>query len=394
MLEPGVSLELGAEVRASLGPGFAFVPGAAAIAAAACVSQRLSGRALFELVTQVSRQLDVDPELAVVLTTASIGCDELFYVPVENDVRGIGYARSDPRELFDDSPGTRLEGIAFLNDYPYWRRHPDEFRRAFLHELGHRWGARVRAGSGDEAERLLGRDGEHWSYFLDTGGSPLEGNAWSPLVDGVAAADTPLVPAGFSDFDLYLMGALPAERVEPARLLDPSALQHARDCLGHPLTEASPPQSCGRLELDGSAELVSIDSVIASEGPREPAPDPSPRSLEVIVLVLSDSSDFEPRACAELGRSIAVSLADFADATRGRIGLASAVDLGASCEGFAEPAHRARVSGGCAHAPGERGSFVLSALALLVAAAARSRRFTVAPRSRRSARRGRRGRGG
>ena len=56
---------------------------------------------------------------------------------------GYGYFYDD--ELFDLSPGSALEGIAFLNDMTYWESNDEELTRSFLHELGHRWGARVQS---------------------------------------------------------------------------------------------------------------------------------------------------------------------------------------------------------------------------------------------------------
>ena len=49
-------------------------------------------------------------------------------------------------------------------------------------EVGHRWSAfvwfRDRDRGGVPSSALLGRDRSHWNFFLETGGSPLEGNEW------------------------------------------------------------------------------------------------------------------------------------------------------------------------------------------------------------------------
>jgi len=46
------------------------------------------------------------------------------------------------------------------------------------HEFLHRWGAGARFKNADGTLNagLLGRDGSHWSYLLDTNGSVLYGN--------------------------------------------------------------------------------------------------------------------------------------------------------------------------------------------------------------------------
>src|SRR5690606_34248280 len=124
----------------------------------------------------------------------------------KNDVAGIGYQRSGDSERFDDAPERRLEGIVFLNDLPYWLNEPEELKAAFLHELGHRWLTRVHARVDGEDISLTGRDDEHWSYFLDAGASPLEGNLWSEDMPPFSTA--PRYPLSYTPLDLYLMGAL------------------------------------------------------------------------------------------------------------------------------------------------------------------------------------------
>jgi hypothetical protein len=356
------------EVRA--GPGFFVVAGATTAADAACVSQKAANVALVELVERVDAELGIDPQIAVLLTAGSLACANLFYVPVENDVRGIGYEHEDGREVFDDSPASRLEGVAFLNDFPYWRLHPDEFRKDFAHEIGHRFGARVRAAGAGDA--LLGRESQHWSYFLDSAGSPLEGNAWTQTGASQYVADTPLALAGFSELDLYLMGSLPAAAVKPSSLLATST--PGTDCLGHPLTAASPPQSCGALTFDGSASTIDIEAVVQAEGARDPAPDPTPRTLDVAYFVLSSGSDFTRDECEALAAVLPERISDFSVATRGSLSLASLAEPNGSCElaseepSSAAPSARA-FSSGCHIGKTSRnagcGGFV-SALSLLL----------------------------
>jgi hypothetical protein len=60
----------------------------------------------------------------------------------------------------------------------------------------------------------------HWSFFLDTGGSPLEGNAWE-LAGHDYRTVTDATSGEFSALDLYLMGAAEAAEVDPMLLLRP-----------------------------------------------------------------------------------------------------------------------------------------------------------------------------
>jgi hypothetical protein len=359
--------ETSVEVRP--GPGFFLVTGATAAADAACVSQKVADTALHDLVERVDAELGIDPQIAVLLSAAQLACGNLFYVPIANDVRGIGYEHEDPREVFDDSPASRLEGIAFLNDFPYWQLHPDEFRRDFAHEIGHRFGARVHAdGAGDT---LLGREGQHWSYFLDSAGSPLEGNVWTQSDAADYVADTPLTLATFSELDLYLMGSLLAAEVGAKPLL--ATTTPGSDCLGHPITAASPPQSCGALAFEGSVSTIDIDAIVQAEGERDPAPDPTPRTLDVAFFVLSNGSDFARDECDALAATLPERTADFAVATRGSLSLAPLADPNGSCELASEevtspgPAARA-ASAGCSSgrsSPNAGGSWVVALFTLL-----------------------------
>ena len=325
------------------GPGFLRVSELEGLASLACVSRRVASDVLSQTVQRVLQDSEIDPRLAVVVTSAPIGCDDLFYVPVANDVRGIGYRHQDPREIFDDSPDSRLEGVAFLNDLPYWRQNPEEFVKAFHHEIGHRWSARVHSG---DADVLLGREGAHWSYFVDSGGSPLEGNVWTDLGGGRFSADTPLARRRFSELDLYLMGVLPAPAVAPLRVL--ASESEATDCSSNTVTAASPPQSCGALELSARAERVPLEAIVDTEGVREPAADVSPRSLDVAVIVLdSGGKSFGASACRALTAALEHSFRDFAEATEGRLLLENPIDDRASCDAFDVPAEASSAATGC-----------------------------------------------
>lgn len=318
--------------RATLaGPGFALVRGAAAQASLACAPSALAGPALEDLVLAAEESLGADAQLAVVLTLEPLACGSLYYLPLANDVRGIGYVHHDPREVFDDTPEHRLEGIAFLNDWPYWQAHPAELEGAFNHELGHRFGARVRAlVDGQSSTALLGRDLEHWSYFFSTSGSPLEGNVWVRRGPGYVS-DTPLYPARFSPLDLYLMGAVPPAMVPAERLLLETRATGA-DCAGESISPSSPPQTCAPLELPAASTLVSIEDVIAVEGPRDPAATSTPRSMDVLILMVeSGDAELGIPECDAMQAALRARLAGFSAATSGLVLLRNVLSEDVSC---------------------------------------------------------------
>lgn len=281
-------------------------------------------------VIEVLAEANLDPEIAVVLTGSVLSCADLFYVPLANDVRGIGYARSNGEETFDLTPDSRLAGVAFLNDLPYWLSEEDEFRTAFLHEIGHRFLARVHAEVDGREVNLTGREGGHWSYFLETGSSPLEGNHFTG--DGPFTTDTERYPSQYSPLDLYLMGALAAEDVGALRLLEGVDMNEELDCRGDPLGASSAPQYCEPKTFSGSWLEFSVDDVVTAEGPRSPAFDEAPRALDVAFILFDDESGaFDRASCDELSRLTAERIGDFSTATRGVLELVHLGDEGTSC---------------------------------------------------------------
>ena len=341
---PSASLDkaLPAEPDVLAGPGFALVLGAEAMGAAACAPTDVAGAVLTQAVLDAEAALGVDAALAIVLSSAPLSCGNLYYVPLANDARGIGYSHHDAREVFDDTPEHRLEGLAFLNDWPYWQAHPDELPGAVLHEVGHRWGARVHARvEGQLSAALLGRGQEHWSYFFSSGGSPLEGNVWTEAASGYVS-DTPVYASQFTSLDLYLMGMAPAAEVSESRLLLASPGAGA-DCSGRPPSASSPPQTCGSTSLEATSTLVSIEDIIAAEGPRSPAPAVEPRSLDILPVVLHTAREtWSAAQCEALAQGLREALAGFAAATRGRLRLESALGEGMSCTELSRASATAR----------------------------------------------------
>jgi hypothetical protein len=333
------------ERGARLGPGFVLLP--QATPAVACLNRGLAGEALGRQVAVAQRALGLDVELAVVLATHPIGCGNLFYIPRENDIRGIGYVKTDGTEVFDQEPDTKLQGIAFLNDIPYWETYPEEFRTAFLHEVGHRWGARIGALRDGQPQSLTGREGGHWSYFLDSAGSPLEGNQFGSST--TFETRTQAVRLKYSALDLYLMGVAAPEEVGEIRLLT-SGSAPGLDCAGHTVSAASPPQICEPKALDGEWTKFGIEDVIAREGPRVPTFEEAPRTLSVGVFVLANLGQvWSSSSCHWVQRAVAERLTEFAQATGAKLQLVNAVGEGTPCSdlvrGIEDPSDLSPISG-------------------------------------------------
>jgi len=196
-----------------------------------------------------------------------------YYHPVKNDVRGIGYQHVGP-ELFDRSAefgSTRLQGIIWMA--PAWRTNQEPGPRSTLgilaQESGHRWGSSVyfrSEATKDGVSTDLLANPYHWSFFLDTGASPMGGNQWQRIGEDTYLA-APVDFVAFSPLDLYLMGLVGREAVAPLRLLS-----DIRDESGNPssaFTRASR-RVTRPVTVRARAVEVPLDAIIAVEGPRSP----------------------------------------------------------------------------------------------------------------------------
>lgn len=335
-------------ITPALGPGFALLVGQSG--QQGCLPRPLSQEVLTELILDQNDQLGIDPEIAVVLSLDVPTCGSIFYVPVQNDIRGIGYGHFFDTELFDNSPERSLQGIAFLNDLPYWEIYKHEWTRAFLHEVGHRWSARVRV-AGEDSLALLGRDREHWSYFLTTGKessySPLEGNLWVEAGNGEFSTRTDEATERYSPLDLYLMGLLAPGEVGPLSVLVPTSTEDLVDCSGAPLSVSSPPQSCESLVLSADLRTYSIDDVIAVEGERTPAAESvtTPKSLTVGLYLLAPSGvPLSEERCSALSVQADVLMEAFEGATDSRMAVVNLTEGAATCEDLAQLTKQDEVS--------------------------------------------------
>ncbi len=158
-----------------------------------------------------------------------------FHLYGRNDVEGIGKPVGSVAPVVFGSPA-RLKGWIDMAAVSRYRQRPlslapgdPGFLRTLnvvAHEMGHQWLAEARYKIGDSVfDDLLGQDEAHWSYLLDSDASFLYGAKWRDNGDGSFTAAQ--VGERFSALDLYLMGLLPKEKVEPLRLLlNPAVDRH------------------------------------------------------------------------------------------------------------------------------------------------------------------------
>lgn len=201
------------------------------------------------------------------------------------DVLGTGRS-----EVVDERFG--VMSALYMNRTSVWGTlEPEQSQWVFNHEIGHHWLAFVRLDlpGAEGSSVLLGRQNAHWSYFLDTGNAPMEGNAWLDNGDGTFTTDPDAGPGPYSDLELYLMGLVPPGDVEPFFLVEPTDTAGRVPATGPDHWVRQPPTT-----IAGSRVEITVDDIIAANGPLMPglvdAP-PEYRFLTVLVVGPRENPD-------------------------------------------------------------------------------------------------------
>ena len=182
------------------------------------------------------------------------------------------------------------------------------------HEMGHRWSAFVSAKVGGETIQL---GPTHWArglqapvafpYLRPTEASAMGGGVWQDNFDGTYTQldDDYYVPAtGWSYLDLYLMGL-----VSPAEVPDFFILRNlvaaGRDANGHAIFKAD------RVK-------VTIQDVIAAEGPRLPDTEKSQKQFNTGIVVIVEHGQKPSKELIERANGIRERWIDYWSVTTGR----------------------------------------------------------------------------
>ncbi len=210
----------------------------------------------------------------------SAGADA-FAITYENDVQGIGLP------IFDNSSimgGERLQATIDMTELGDWELNPgnrqfDNTLDTLMHEMMHRWGVYVsfEDGSGQISDLTLGRDDSHWNYFLNTNASVMYGSLWNDL--GSGQFTTQATRKSLSPLDLYLMGFN-----EPAAVPGFFLIQE-----GTPGDRNDLPPLIGTA-VTGNRVDISIDNIIAAEGPRIPSADEAQHEFNFKFILLKRPS--------------------------------------------------------------------------------------------------------
>jgi hypothetical protein len=254
---------------------------------AGAVVERFSDTEKADLVSVSRRFLAAHPDVfeqLVVYTTRPLNPlpgSLAFEINVRNDVRGIGLASDLDESAAWGSRGT-LASVAYMDSIDQYLE-ADGFE--FLaHEVGHRWLARLvfRDAAGRPSNALLGRGLVHWSFFLDTQASVMEGNAIADR--GGGRFETVDITRGYSALDQYAMGLRAAAEVPPFFYVDdPDDFRPNRAFKFSSTPEVG-------ISFAGIRKDVRIEDVLAALGPRVPEAGRAPQVLRQAFVLVADET--------------------------------------------------------------------------------------------------------
>ena len=259
-------------------------------------------------------------DFVTVFTTFDDANVAAYYLPLKNDVEGLGECDFNNGRTFGclfSQLGAQIEvlhGFVFMNSLSFWQDwdrnydgvvHPfDSFDSGVFSTLGqeiaHRWGSGLRfvdRRTDRVSNLLLGRDNSHWAAYVDSDASVMDGWDWSEKSAG--AFDLVGDMDRFSTLDLYTLGALPVAAAEPFFVIDNAVYDiggndrigldgravGASDVLQLPSNALM--RSIG-MEVGATGEKVpvTIQDVVDAEGNRCPDPDATQKTFrQAVVLV-------------------------------------------------------------------------------------------------------------
>lgn len=187
---------------------------------------------------------------------SSGGKYSMYHKKAQNYIEGIGILVHDASSLYG-SKGNLL-GINWMGNLRSDEQYDNKLELAvngILHETSHQWGAKVDFidENGQRSEAL--RSGPHWKKTLNSGYSFLGGFSWKENTDGsFTALQNADAKKNYSDIDLYIMGLLPKEQIEPLELIIP--------------TEKDIYISPG-ITISGKRKIITVDQIISALGKRK-----------------------------------------------------------------------------------------------------------------------------
>jgi hypothetical protein len=208
------------------------------------VGERFADMAQLDIV-EVARKFyrthgDNFDQLVIWTDARLIGNAFAFETTIANEIRGIGLPLFDASGDFGSAG--RLRSFTMMD---FIGKYPEDPLQTFLgenstvsvlgQEAGHRWLAflEFRNHTGMRSEALLGRDQAHWSFFMDSDASVMEGNDIEDL--GGGSFRTVGAVTRYSLLDQYAMGLVPESQVPTFFYVDnPVNVSGSRDASSAP----------------------------------------------------------------------------------------------------------------------------------------------------------------
>jgi hypothetical protein len=243
-----------------------------------------------------------------------------YAAAVSNDAAGIGDEIYDRTALWGS--GGALESYVFMGDIRRYPRDPTgrvlgaASRPTTLgllaHEVGHRFlTSALVAHPGVAADVLLGRQASHWSFFLDTEASFLEGNAIEEESPG--RFRTVQTVSRYSRLDLYLMGLADASEVPPFFVVTSASAT----VFGEAANSESTPTT--GIVITGTRTDLNIDEVVRALGERRPRAGEAQSTFRHAWILLSpQGAPPAPEEIAKLHDARNAFLGFFGEMTLGR----------------------------------------------------------------------------
>lgn len=213
-----------------------------------------------------------------------------FNAPVKNDIAGIGQEQMDFSAELGSAGALQsvlnMDRVAKYGESPTSREFGGLSPLGILaHETGHRWLARLQFHNADRqrSDALLGRQRSHWSFFMDSDGSVMEGNEIEELGGGQFRAGS--AAEKFSRLDLYAMGLATPDEVPAWFYIEVPISVHDRE--DGPAPGAT---------ITGTRRDVLIQDVINAMGTRTPAAADSPRLVrQAFIYVMRSNTSAQLR---------------------------------------------------------------------------------------------------
>lgn len=288
---------------------------------AAAAGERFAQRAQLDTVALTRRFYQTHPDnydQLVVWTDQVLTVSAFAYeVTVANEISGIGLDRFDLSGDFGSAG--RLRSLAVMD---FLGKYPDDPAARFLgenstlsvlgQEVGHRWLAffDFLNHRRERSDALLGRSRSHWSFFLDSDASVMEGNDIEDL--GGGSFRTIDAVRRYSLLDQYAMGLVGEHEVPRFFYVESPA-----NAVPFRSRDSSPQIG---VTFNGTRRDVLIQDVVAVHGRRLPPASESARiHRQAFIYVAGAGRDVQAAQIEKLNTIRTMWEGFFRDATDGRM---------------------------------------------------------------------------